>query len=139
VARLDRRAAERDREMRLTHAWGAEDEHVFAERNEAARGELAHEPMIDRRLKPEIEVLERLHAREVGDLDTHRDAFALLGVDLLAQHAIEEVQIRRLSPGGIGEQGIEPLGAEAEPQSLQMLDDTRLHHGAHRRPPITAA
>ena len=38
--------------------------------------ELAHELLVDRRLELEVELLERLHRREVRDLDAHRDALA---------------------------------------------------------------
>jgi hypothetical protein len=41
----------------------AEDEDVFGLSDEAARGELADEPLIDETLKFEVKVLEGLHAR----------------------------------------------------------------------------
>ena len=72
--------------------------------------ELADEPLIDRRLELEIEVVERLHRREVRDLEAHRDARPLLGIDLLPQDAVEEIEIGRLGPRGVIEDGVEPLG-----------------------------
>ena len=47
-------------------------------------------PLIDGRLEFDIEVVERLHGREVRDLQIHRGARALFGLDLLAEHAIEK-------------------------------------------------
>jgi hypothetical protein len=44
----------------------------------AAGGQLADELGVDRRLELEVELLERLHDREVGDLDPHGDTLALL-------------------------------------------------------------
>ena len=52
---------------------------------------------VDRRLELEVELLERLHRREVRDLDAHRDALLLLGVELLAEQLVEEVEIGRLA------------------------------------------
>jgi hypothetical protein len=85
--------------MRFADPGRAEDQDVFRLRQKAAGRQLAHEPLIDGRLEFEIEVVERLHGREVRDLQAHRGARALFGLDLLAEHAIEKVEIRGLGPG----------------------------------------
>ena len=108
-------------------------------REKAAGRQLADEPLIDRRLEFEIEVVERLHRREVRDLQPHRDARALFGLDLLAEHAIEKVEIRRLGPGGVVEHGIEPLGDVAEAEPGELLDDAGMDDDAHWPPPATMA
>ncbi len=50
----------------------SEDEKVFRVGDVAARGELAHELLVDARLEFEVKLVERLHGWEVGDLEkTH--------------------------------------------------------------------
>ena len=73
------------------------------------------------------------------DLESHRDARALLGIDLLAQDGIEEVEIRRLGARGVVEHGVEALGHVAQAKSRECLDDAGVHDGGHRAPPTTAA
>src|SRR5712691_4845250 len=67
MARLDDGASERDGEMSLAHARWPEEEHVFGLGDEAAGGELADEALVDRRLRLEVELVERLHGREMRD------------------------------------------------------------------------
>ena len=83
VAGLDGGAAEGDGEMRLADAGRAEEQDILGLGDEAAGGELANQPLIDGGLEFEVELFERLHRREVRDLDAHGDALALLGGDLL--------------------------------------------------------
>ena len=94
-------AAERDGQMRLADARRTEDQHVFRLREKSAGRELAHQPLIDGRLEFEIEVVQRLDGRKVGDLEGHGDARALLGVHFLAQDPVEEIEVRRLGPGRV--------------------------------------
>jgi len=94
-----------------------------------------NEPLVHGRLKLEIEIVERLHRREVRDLEAHGDARALLRVDLLAKQAVEKVEIRRLGARGIIEHGVEALGDVAQPEARQLLDDASMHDRAHWPPP----
>src|SRR4030095_13641488 len=103
VTGFDYGAAEGNREVGFADARGAKYEDVFRLREEAPGGELAHEALIHGRLEFEIEVVERFHRGEVRDFQAHRDARALFGVDLLPQHAIEEVEIGRLRTRGLAE------------------------------------
>jgi hypothetical protein len=84
VARFDDGPAERNREVCLADAGRAQDQDIFRLGEKAAGGELADQPLIDRGLEFETEILQRLHGWEVRDLESHRDAGALLRVDLLA-------------------------------------------------------
>ncbi len=52
----------------------SEHQSVLGAGDEATGRELAHEPLIERQLELEVKLLERLHCRDVGDLDPHRDA-----------------------------------------------------------------
>ena len=108
-------------------------------REKARRRQLAHEPLIDRGLEFEIEVVERLHRRKMRDLQAHRDAGPLLRLDLLAQDAVEEIEIGRLGPRGVIEHRIEPVGDVAEPQPRELLDDAGVNDDAHWPPSTTAA
>src|SRR5947207_5917776 len=139
VAGLDDGAAERDREMCLADAWRAKDQNVFGLDEKSAGGKLPHETLVDRWLEFEIEVLERLHRREVRDLEPHGDASPLLGIDFLSQHAVEEIEIRRFGAGRLTQHGVQPLGHIAEPQPRELLDDARLNDHTHWSPPETIA
>src|SRR5215207_6941343 len=135
MAGFDDGAAERDREMRFPHAGRAENQHIFGLREKAAGGELTNEPLIDRWLEFKVKVVERLHRREVGDLEAHRGARALFRVNILAEHAVEKVEIRRLGPGRIIEYGVETLSDVAQTEPTELLDDPSMDDDAHWPPP----
>ena len=73
------------------------------------------------------------------DLETHRDPRPLLRIDLLPEHAIEKIEIRRLGAGGVIEDGIEPIGDVPEPQARELLDDAGVNDDAHWPASTTAA
>jgi hypothetical protein len=75
----------------------------------------------------------------VGDLDAHRDALLLLRVELVAQQAVEEVEIGRLLARGVGKQCVEALGDRTEPQPLQVVPDPRTNKVGHATPPMWSA
>src|SRR3954469_3833669 len=139
VASLDGSATESDGEMSLADARRSEEEHVFGLGNEAAGGELADEALVDRWLRLEIELFERLHRREVGDGHAHRDALALLGLHLAAQQAVEEVEIGRLAACCLGEDRVESIGEIGKAQACEILQHAGVDDGAHRAPPPRAA
>jgi hypothetical protein len=95
--------------------------------------------LIHRRLELEVELFEQLHRREVRDLDGHRDALLLLGVELFAEKLVEEVEIRRLLSSGQRQDRIESRGHRAESQSCQPLLDASPNDLAHAAPATTAA
>jgi hypothetical protein len=140
VSGLDGRAAERDREVRLADAGRSEHQHVFGAGDEATGRELAHELVIDRWLELEIELVERLHRREVRDLNAHGDAFLLFGVSLLGENLVEKVEIGRLAARRLRQDPVEPLGDGTKPKLEQALFDPRSHQfGAHAAPPTQSA
>src|SRR5215204_4688252 len=132
VPGLDGGAAEGDREMRLADTGRPEDQHILGAADKAAGRQLTDQALIDRGLELELELLERLHRREVRDLHAHGDALALFGLDLLSQHLVEEIKIGRLTFGGLIEDCVEALGDEPETEPLEMIDDARMDDGAHR-------
>jgi hypothetical protein len=105
----------------------------------AAGGQLAHQALIDRGLEFEIEIVERLHRGEVRDLERHGDTGALLRLDLLPEHGIEEIEVGGLGARGVIEHRIETLGDVAEPQARELLGDPGVDDGAHCSPPATMA
>src|SRR5207302_6655502 len=101
--------------------WRSEEQHILRLGDEAAGGELANESLIDRRLRLEVEPVERLHRGKMSDGHAHRDALALLGVDLAAQKRVEEVEVGGLAARGLREQRIEALHDVAEAQAGEIL------------------
>lgn len=79
------------------------------------------------------------HGREVGDLDAHGDALALLGADLLTQDLVQKVQVGGLLACGVGEQRVELLGHPAEVELGQVLEQAGVDELAHWRTSVTAA
>jgi len=73
------------------------------------------------------------------DGHAHRDALALLGVDLAAQERVEEVEIGWLAAGGLREQRVEALDQVPEAQAHEIVQHARVDDGAHRAPSRTAA
>jgi hypothetical protein len=71
----------------------------------------------------------------VRDLEAHGHARPLFGLDFLAQHGIEEVEVGRLVARGLPEHRIEPLGDVAQTKAGELLHDARIHDGAHWAPP----
>jgi hypothetical protein len=106
---------------------------------EAPGGQLPDQALIDRGLEFEIEIVERLDRRKVRDLEAHGDPRPLLGVDLLAQHAVKKVEIGGLGAGRVIEDGIQAVRHIPESEPGKLLDDARMHHGPHRSPPVTIA
>jgi hypothetical protein len=75
----------------------------------------------------------------MGNLEAHRDAGPLLRLDLLPQHAVEEVEIRGLGAHRVIKDRIQAVRHVAEPKPRQLLDHARMHDGTHRAPPATIA
>jgi len=128
---LDGSAAQRDGQVGLADAGRAEQDDVLAVGDEATRRELLNEPLVERRLEREVEIVERLDRGEVRNLHAHGDALAVLGVHLVAQELVEEVEVRGLLVGGLAEERVEPLGEMAQAQLLEMLDDACVYEVSH--------
>jgi hypothetical protein len=95
--------------------------------------------VIDRRLELEVELLEGLHAGEVSDLDPHCDALLLLGLGLLGEELVEEVEIGRFGARRGRQDGVEALRDGAEAQLDEALFDASADELAHAPPPIASA
>ena len=80
VSCLNRGAAERDGQVGLAHAGWPEQQHVLGADDEATGGELADELVVDGRLELEVEVLEGLDGREVGNWMPIATRFLCLGL-----------------------------------------------------------
>ena len=91
MARLHRGPAQGDGEVSLPDAGRAKEQHILRLCHVAPGGELSHQLCVDGGLRFEIEVLERLHGGEMGNLNSHGHALALLGVHLRPQDDVEEV------------------------------------------------
>ena len=124
--------------MRLADAGCSEHQDVVGLRDEVAGGELAHELAVDRGLELEVELLDGLDDRKVRDLDPHGDASLVLGVELLAQHTVEEVEVGRLAARGFGKERIESLRSRRHAQPLQLRLDASAHELAHHAPPAAS-
>src|SRR5207302_5507084 len=138
VARLDDGASEGDGEVGLADAGWSEEEHILRLGDEAASGELANESLIDRGLRLEVETVEGLHRGKMSDGHAHRDALALLGVDLAAEERVEEIEVGGLAASGLREQRLEALHDVTEAQAGEILQNPCVDDGAHRVPPRTA-
>lgn len=90
-------------------------------------------------LELEVEVVEGLDGGEVGDLDAHGHALLLLGLGLLGEELVQEVEVSGLGPRRSGEDGVETLGDGAEPQLDEALLDASAGQFAHGPPPTASA
>jgi hypothetical protein len=133
------RAPQRYREVGLADAGRSEDQDVLGGGDEAPGGELTYELLVHGWLELEVESLECLDRRKVRDLDAHRNPLALLGVDLLAEQLVEEIEVGRFGSGGGGENRVEALGDMAEVELGEPLDDASMDELAHDPPPTAAA
>jgi hypothetical protein len=100
---------------------------------------------VHRRLRVVLEVLQRAHARELGDRHAHLDAPLVLARYLgRAQHRQRLAQVQ-LGPPGLVQQGVELVAYGGELQSrehrlevVQQLDRLGLLDGGHHQPPPSA-
>src|ERR1700759_557306 len=131
---LDEGSPDPNREMRLTDARWSEDQHILRLRDETSGGELADKLCVDRGLELEVELLEGLDRGEMGDLDAHLNALASLGLKLIGQHLVDEIEVRRLGARRLGEHGVEALHDVEQMQLLEAFEHARVDdvtaHGA---------
>ena len=74
----------------------------------------------------------------MGDLYAHLHTLALLGLGLLGEQLVEEVEVRGLAARSLSEDGVEPLGDSAEAQPHQAFLDTSTNELTHDAPPIAS-
>lgn len=75
----------------------------------------------------------------MGDLDAHGDALLLLGLGLLGEELVEEVEVGRLATSRGREDAVEPLRDGAEAKLKEPFLDASTHEFAHEAPPIASA
>ena len=102
----DAGAGDRDGEVGLAGAGAADQHEVALLGQERAGGELAHQGLVDRR-GVEVEVLDVLGQRQLGDADLVLDGAGLLLADLGAQQVADQALRLVLALDGGGEQLVE--------------------------------
>ena len=75
IARFHGLDSQGDREMRFSHSWRTEEDHVFGSINEGQTGQFPDRPGRNRGLEGQIEGLQRLHHREAGQGEAKGDPF----------------------------------------------------------------
>ena len=75
----------------------------------------------------------------MGDLDAHGHALLLLGLGLLGEELVQEVEVGGLGARRGGEDGVEALGDGAEPQLDEAVLDASARQLAHWPPPTASA
>jgi hypothetical protein len=75
----------------------------------------------------------------VSDLDAHGDTLLLLGLGLLGEELVEEVEIGRLGARSSRQDGVKALRDGAEPRLEQAFLDAGSRDLAHRDPPAASA
>src|SRR5260370_38886777 len=89
--------------MSVPYSRRSEYQHVLTMCDEMTRAQFPDQPLVHRGLEREVELLEGPDAREVGDLQCHPHALALLGIHLTPHNPIEELQAGPLLFGRLGE------------------------------------
>src|SRR5262249_3078812 len=101
VPRLDGLDAEGDGEMRLADAGRAEEDDVLGALDEAQAGQLAELLAVDRGLKVEIKLVERLDPRQPGQLEPALDAALVPAAPLGLQGLGEEALVVEVALGRV--------------------------------------
>jgi hypothetical protein len=100
---LDDFSAQSDRQVSFSHARRAEQQNRLAMRQKIPRGELPDQTLVHRGLQRELELIEGLQTREMGDLKPHSDPLVLLRVDLALQGSVQKLEVRPIPLGGLRE------------------------------------
>ena len=96
-------------QMGLAYAGRAEEDDVFAVRDEPTLGQLLDSLLVDRRLKGEVERLQGLDVGELGHRGSDGDVLFLLGGDFLGQDLVHEVGVGDVVLGGFFESRLETI------------------------------
>ena len=82
---LDGRHPQPDGQMRFSYARWAQQQDVLPVPDEAQRGQLSYLPLVDAGLEGEVELLQGLQEREMGQLGLHRHVPLVTRRDLRVQ------------------------------------------------------
>jgi hypothetical protein len=107
--------------------------HVASLVNEAQRAQLAHLPLVDRRLEAEIELFESLDVGQVRQLQSRLEIALASRFDLRGQHVQQEVAITRLVLRGLLEQAFQPPLHGSQRQHAERFPEP--FDNRHRPPP----
>ena len=116
---LDRAHAQRDRQVRLSDAGRTEDQERLLLLDPPAGRQCLDPASLDRRLKREVEIADRLAGRKSRESKRPADAPLLAPRLLRLEQRLQEVRRALLVLDGLGEQAGERLGGKAQPQGLQ--------------------
>ena len=139
IARHDRLAAERNRQMCLAHARGAEQQQRVAVGNETPGGQITDLGAVERGLGREVEAGEIAHEGELRQAEAHLDAPLVLARDLPRAEERQGLPQAHLLAGGLVEQRVELVADRRQLQPRQHLAQRIGERRRHHQPPPTRA
>jgi hypothetical protein len=123
--------AEGDREVGLADAGRSEQQDVLLLLEETERSELGDARPVERRLKGEVEAVERAQSRKARELERIADAAALASGELFLEEPVEQV---RVGPGlllGLVEHAVELLLEGDEAEAAEVVVETLADEFGH--------
>jgi hypothetical protein len=94
--------------------------------DETQRAQFADLPFVNGRLKAEVELIERLHKGQMGQLQAGPQVTCAPGIHFTTEHPVEELGIPALLFGRLLQQSLEPrfhrLESERGQRALHMLE-----------------
>ena len=110
-------------QMGLADTWRAQEDDVFAVGDEPASRELFDPLPVDRGLEGEVEVLQRLHERELGHGRAHGDVFLLLRGHFPSQKLVQEVGVGKIGLGRFLQAALELVVDSGESKMTKIFLD----------------
>src|SRR6516162_2123758 len=107
-AGLDGGFGQGDAQMRFADPRRAEKNHVTGLMDETQCLQFPNLPLIDRRLKTEIELIKVLHKRQMSQLESGPQIAAAPRIHLTTKQVPEKIRITRLGLRGLLQQILEP-------------------------------
>lgn len=127
TSRATRRMAERAGEEGLADADRPEEDHVLVPLDEAEPEEVLHAVAIEGDGGIPVEAFERLLLLEAGPVQPQGEILVVAPIDLVLEHELEEVELRKLRlPGvgdAIGQRRQQPRELQAFEMRLERLAD----------------
>lgn len=130
VAFSDSLYAQGHGQVGLAHTGRPQQDDVLAVGDKSAFGQLLDAFLIDRGLESEVEALERLDVRELGQRCPEGDRLFLLGGNLLGKKIIKEVSVGDVVHGRLLQNRLQPLMDPIQPEMTQIVLDVREAHSA---------
>ncbi len=139
VAGLDRAVAEDGREHRLPDARRADQQDVRAVVDEPQRREVLDQAPIQRGLGGEVELLERLARRQLGEPQPALQSTLLDGGDFGGEQVAQELGVAGRVLSGVRERGGEAFGDCAQAQVGEVLAQLMVGGVGHQQASAKAA